>query len=162
MKKIIFVCTGNICRSPTAQGVFEKMARDDPLLQNWVAESRGTHGSVIGSPPHPETMRVAAAKGYDLSHIRSEQLSLKDFEEADYLYAMSVDHHDFMRSLAPAKYHKKIRLFMDYMPKLAGLERDKNTPDPLGEGLRSHQLVLELIEQTIPEIIASLKLSVKK
>lgn len=162
MKKIIFVCTGNICRSPTAQGVFEKMSRDDPKMQHWVAESRGTFGSFLGSPPHPETMRVAAEKGYDLSHIRSEQLSLRDFEEAEYLYAMSVEHFDFMKSLAPPQYHKKIRLFMDYMPKVAGLEREKNTPDPLGEGLRSHQLVLELIEMTVPEIIASLKLSVKK
>lgn len=162
MKKIIFVCTGNICRSPTAQGVFEKMSQEHPELQNWVAESRGTLGSFIGSSPHPETMRVAAQKGYDLSHIRSQQLSLRDFEEAEFLYAMAVEHFDFMKSLIPKTHHKKIRLFMDYIPRLVGLHNDKNTPDPLEEGLRSHQMMLELIELTMPEIIASLKLSIKK
>ena len=152
MKKILFVCTANICRSPTAHGVFDKMIRGTEHAAEWVADSAGTHGSYSGSPPHPETAKTASERGY----IYSRQLELSDFKDHALVFAMAEDHMDYMKSLCPPQHQHKLKLFLDYAPDIPGLNGEKSTPDPFGLGIRNHHTVLEMIELTMPNIIKSL------
>lgn len=142
MVKVLFVCTGNICRSPTAEGVFRHRVREAGLEERIGTDSAGTSDYHIGDPPDPRSVRAARSRGVDLSDLRARQVTLRDFTEFDYILAMDEGHVAKLRRMAPAGGTAEIRLFMDFTPD----PPRRDVPDPYyGEGQHFTE-VLDLVE----------------
>ena len=110
--RILFVCTGNICRSPTAEGVLRGRAAAAGL-EGLHIESAGTHGYHVGEPPDPRTVEAAARRGYDLSGLRARKLRSADFTDFDLLLAMDRGHLRIMERLRPPETTAQLRLFLE-------------------------------------------------
>lgn len=142
MVKVLFVCTGNICRSPTAEGVFRHLVMQAGLDRRIAADSAGTHGYHVGEPPDPRSQRAAKARGVDLSDLRARKVTAADFAEFDCILAMDHGHLTQLRRMAPPDSRATVALFLDYAPGAAGRE----VPDPYyGEGNHFTE-VLDLCE----------------
>jgi protein-tyrosine phosphatase len=140
--KILFVCLGNICRSPTVEGVARQLAaREAPHLQ-LSFDSAGTADYHIGKAPDPRSQRAAAARGYDISALRARQLHAEDFRRFDLLLAMDEDNLRDMQALAPAGFQQRARLFLSYVPALS----QPAVPDPYYGGAAGFETVLDLAE----------------
>lgn len=139
-KRILFVCLGNICRSPAAEGVTRAQARSRDL--DVYMDSAGTGGWHVGDPPDARMMRASARRGYDLSHIRARQVELADFYTFDILLAMDLANQRDLLAMAPPNRECDIRLFLDFAE---GDERE--TPDPYYGGASGFERVLDLIER---------------
>ena len=151
--RVLFVCMGNICRSPTAEGVFRAALRKHALDDRIEVDSAGTHGYHVGEAPDPRTQRAAASRGYDLSNIRARKVAPQDLEYFDLVLAMDHNNVDVLRRMCPPERHKRIKLFMDY----ARSFDDKEVPDPyygLGHGF---DLVLDMIEDASNGLVDALK-----
>ena len=133
--KVLFVCTGNICRSPTAEGVLRALAEKQKLRIH--VESRGTHDYHVGEPPDPRAQQHAKRRGYDLSAQRARHVARRDFEDFDLVVAMDRGHLQLLRRMAPAHLQGKIR------PLLAGAD----VPDPYYGGPEGFERVLDMIEE---------------
>jgi len=140
--RVLFVCTGNICRSPTAEGVFRHLVRAEGLEDRIHVDSAGTHDYHLGDPPDPRSVAAALRRGYDLAELRARQLAAKDFSAFDLLLAMDSGHLRIMRRLAPATAAERLRLFLDYAPR-TGL---RDVPDPYYGEARDFETTLALIE----------------
>ncbi len=150
---MLFVCTGNICRSPTAEGVFRALVERGGLSQRIISASAGTHGSRIGYPPDPRAIEHARRRGYDLSALRARRLEVGDFERYDLLLACDTGHHAFLSRLAPRDTRGRVALLMDYAPEL-GL---KEVPDPYYGGAADFEHVLDIVEPAAAGLLAALK-----
>ena len=140
--KILFVCLGNICRSPTAEVVFRQVAaREAPDLVIQV-DSAGTAGYHIGAPPDPRTREAAARRGYDLSPLRARIVQPEDFERFDLILAMDRENLAALRRRAPQGLHERVRLFLEFAPELA----TSDVPDPYYGGPNGFEEVLDLVE----------------
>jgi protein-tyrosine phosphatase len=140
--KILFVCLGNICRSPTAEAVFREVAaREAPDLVVQV-DSAGTAGYHVGSPPDPRTCAAAARRGYDLSPLRARIVEPEDFEQFDLILAMDRENLAALRHRAPKDAHERVRLFLEFAPELATVD----VPDPYYGGPNGFEEVLDLVE----------------
>lgn len=139
MKRILFVCLGNICRSPAAEGVLRARARERGL--NLYIDSAGTGGWHVGDPPDARMIRAAARRGYDISHMRARQIDLVDFHAFDFLLAMDLTIQGNLLAMAPPSRKCDIRLFLDF----AAVET-RETPDPYYGGAAEFERVLDLIE----------------
>ncbi|MBW7899858.1 MAG: low molecular weight phosphotyrosine protein phosphatase [Rhodocyclaceae bacterium] len=142
MIKVLFVCMGNICRSPTAEGVFRKLLQERRLEARVEVDSAGTHGYHVGETPDPRTQRAAAARGYDLSSIRARKVTPADLEYFDLVLAMDRNNLGVLRTLCPPQLAERLRLFMDYARNFD----DDEVPDPyygLGHGF---DLVIDMVE----------------
>ncbi|WP_375207369.1 low molecular weight protein-tyrosine-phosphatase [Hyphococcus sp.] len=139
MKNVLFVCLGNICRSPAAEGVLRAMAAERGVDVN--IESAGTGGWHAGDPPDARMMKAAAARGVDLSYQRARQVDLSDFYQFDYLLAMDLSNHTDLLEMAPPNRTCDIRLFLDFADSEA-----RETPDPYYGGEDGFERVLDLIE----------------
>ena len=111
---VLFVCMGNICRSPTAHGVFEQLVKEQGLADHVRVDSAGTHSYHVGSPPDARSQKVAKERGVDLSKLRARRFVERDFEEFDYLIGMDADNVRDMQSLRPADARTEARLMLDY------------------------------------------------
>jgi protein-tyrosine phosphatase len=151
--RVLFVCTGNICRSPTAEGVFRSQAESAGLAHLVHADSAGTTDYHTGEPPDPRTQAAALRRKYDLRHLRARQVSVRDFAEFDYLMAMGADHLDWLRRRSPRDHLHKIRLFLDCAPELA----QREVPDPFYGGSEGFELVLDLIERASSGLLEELR-----
>lgn len=141
---VLFVCTGNICRSPTAEGLFRHALAQAGLAERIVADSAGTHDYHIGAPPDPRSIEAAARRGIDLSGLRARRIEPADFERFTYVLAMDRGHHRILSRLAPRSRRGRLRLYLDFAPQL-GL---KDVPDPYyGDG-DGFEHVLDLVEET--------------
>lgn len=140
MVKVLFVCTGNICRSPTAEGVFRHLAERAGLGALVTADSAGTHSYHVGEPPDPRTRQAALARGVDLSGLRARKVSAADFTRFDHILAMDHGHLAQLRRIAPAGATAALRLFLDDAPGLEGRE----VPDPYYGGPDGFEEVLDL------------------
>lgn len=140
--KIVFVCTGNICRSPTAEGVFRALVEREGLAGEIDVDSAGTHGYHVGDPPDPRTCEAAALRGYDLWDQRARRFDPLDFERYDLVIAMDRGHYRDLSGMAPPTRENRLRLFLDFAP---GTGR-KDVPDPYYGGQDGFELVLDLIE----------------
>jgi len=138
---ILFVCTGNICRSPTAHGVFLRMVREAGLADRVRVDSAGTHGYHVGEAPDARTQTHARRRGYDLSALRARQIARDDFERFDRILAMDRGHLAILRRLAPAGF-EGLGLFMDYAQPSPG----SDVPDPYYGGDEGFERVLDMIE----------------
>lgn len=141
MRSVLFVCTGNICRSPTADGVFRKLVADAGL--DVLVDGAGTHGYHIGDPPDPRSIKAARTRGYDLSPLRARKLVAADFTRFDLILAMDRGHLDIMRRLAPAGSTAELSLFADHAP---APWTGRDVPDPYYGGADGFMEVLDMVE----------------
>ncbi len=152
--RILFVCLGNICRSPTAEGVLRALAaREAPDLTLEV-DSAGTAGYHIGEPPDPRTRAAAARRGYDLSTLRARVVEPGDFERFDLILAMDSDNLRVLRRRAPVGAHERLRLFLEFAPQAHGAE---DVPDPYYGGPNGFEEVLDLVEAAARGLLAHLR-----
>lgn len=148
--RILFVCTGNICRSPTAEAVMR--ARLAAAGLDHAVDSAGIQGFHAGEPPHTPAIRAAAVRGYDLLPLRARKLERADFRRFDLLLAMDRGHFDRMRRLAVAG-PGRLGLFLDFTPGLAG----RDVPDPYYGGSADFEQVLDLVEAGCDGLVAALR-----
>jgi protein-tyrosine phosphatase len=150
--KVLFVCMGNICRSPTAQAVVEHLLREQAADVVAEFDSAGTHGYHVGQPPDQRTLSAAAARGYDMASLRARQVTVEDFERFDLILAMDEENLTHLRRLAPSSRHERIRLFLDY----AQDDEVREVPDPFYGGDVGFERVLDLVEAAARGLIAEL------
>lgn len=153
MTKILFVCMGNICRSPTAEGVFRSYLRNHRLDGTIEVDSAGTHGYHVGEAPDQRTQRAAASRGYDLSNIRARKVAPQDIEYFDMILAMDRNNLEVLRRLCPKERQDRLGLFMEYAKNF----EDDEVPDPyygLGHGF---DLVLDMVEDASAGLVERLK-----
>jgi low molecular weight protein-tyrosine phosphatase len=151
MTSVLFVCLGNICRSPTAEAVFRARATVAGL--DVEIDSAGTGAWHVGAMPDERAQAAGHARGYDLTPIRARQVSDRDYERFDLVLAMDHDNLATMKSRAPASSHERIRLFLEFAPEL-GLNA---VPDPYYGGEDGFEEVLDLIESASDRLIACLQ-----
>lgn len=152
MKRVLFVCTGNICRSPTAEGVARHMARGLGLADGFHFESAGTHGYHVGEPPDPRTIRAARRRGYDLAAQRARRVTEFDFVHFDLVLAMGPDHLAWLQRACPREHRGKLRLFLSFADGDSGGE----VPDPYYGGEEGFEEVLDLVEDAAAGLIRTL------
>jgi len=139
---VLFVCMGNICRSPTAHGIFRRLVEQEGLADLILIDSAGTHAYHIGKPPDERAQATALKRGFDLSDLRARQAAAADFEQYDYVLAMDRENHEILASLCPAGYEERLSLFLDYAPDL-GIEE---VPDPYWGGEQGFEQVFDMLE----------------
>lgn len=140
--RVLFVCMGNICRSPTAEGVFRKLVDEAGLGDMIKIDSAGTHAYHVGEPPDRRTLAAARKRGIDLSYRRGRQVATADFDAFDFVVAMDRDNHRELVAVAGDKAGRKLHLFLDFAPD--ALHRD--VPDPFFGGPEGFEVVLDLVE----------------
>lgn len=149
---VLFVCLGNICRSPTAEGVFRTLvAREAPQLIVH-ADSAGTGNYHIGEPPDRRTLQAALRRGYDLSALRARQVGPEDFARFDLLLAMDERNLADLRARAPCDGAGRARLFLEFAPGAGRLD----VPDPYYGTARDFDLVVDLVERGARGLIRAL------
>jgi protein-tyrosine phosphatase len=144
-RRILFVCTGNICRSPTAEGVLRHLARLENLALH--IESAGLGDWHIGEPPDDRSQLHARKRGYDLSAQRARQVKARDFEDFDMILAMDRGHLRALQKMAPPRHRAKIRLF----------HADLDVPDPYDGGVEGFEIVLDMVEAQCRRLLQELK-----
>ena len=142
MTKVLFVCMGNICRSPTAEGVFRQAVETAGLIKKITIDSAGTISSHAGDSPDKRAQQAAYRRGYDLSRIRGRQVSLNDFHEFDYILAMDRDNLANLQRICPKEQSHKLRLFLEFSQKY----HHQEVPDPYFGGSQGFEKVLDMIE----------------
>ncbi len=141
MTKVLFVCMGNICRSPTAEGVFRHQVGQANLSDKITIDSAGTHAYHVGNPPDLRAQAAAAKRGIDLGAQRARRVSEDDFAEYDYVIAMDKSNVEDLLGICPADYEDRVHLFLDFAQ-----AQESEVPDPYyGQG-RGFEIVLNLIE----------------
>jgi protein-tyrosine phosphatase len=148
-RSVLFVCTGNICRSPTAEGVLRHLAREAGIELH--IESRGTHDSHVGEPPDERAQHHAGRRGYDLSAQRARQLTARDFEQFDLIVAMDRGHLRILQRMCPPGHLSKVRLLVP----------GRDVPDPYYGGPKGFEQVLDMVEAACRALIAELRASLK-
>jgi len=140
--KVLFVCMGNICRSPTAHGVFRNLVQSEGLSDRIDIESAGTHAYHVGEPPDARAQQTAIGRGVDLSDLRARKAIKADFEHYDYILAMDQDNYHSLSAICPDGMQRKIGLFLDYAPEL----NTREVPDPYYGGPQGFVNVFDLVE----------------
>jgi protein-tyrosine phosphatase len=141
--RILFVCMGNICRSPTAEGVFRRLVEERAPQLGLEIDSAGTHDYHVGDPPDARAIAAAARRGIDLRGLRARQVEEADFERFDLILAMDRLNHATLVDRAPVAFHQRIRLFMEF----AGDRAVEDVPDPYYGGPLGFEQVLDLAEE---------------
>lgn len=140
--KVLFVCMGNICRSPTAQGVFEHLVQQEGLSEQIAIDSAGTHAYHVGEQPDRRAQIAALQRGVDLSLQRARRVQDEDFSRFDYVLAMDSDNEQNLLYQCPAEQREKVRRFMSFAPEMNTAE----VPDPYYGGAQGFEHVLDLVE----------------
>ena len=153
MTKILFVCLGNICRSPMAEGVFREVIRTNGLDAQVEIDSAGTGAWHVGSPPDDRAQDAAASRGIDISMLRGRQVKRGDFEYYDLILAMDASNRANLLRLAPEGHEHKVKLFLDYAPETGVRE----VPDPYFGHHDGFEHVLDLVEAASNGLAKSLK-----
>ncbi|HXH04072.1 MAG TPA: low molecular weight protein-tyrosine-phosphatase [Candidatus Competibacteraceae bacterium] len=154
MIKVLMVCMGNICRSPTAEGVLRRKLLQDGLHQRVLVDSAGTHSYHIGSPPDRRSQEAALRRGIDLSGLRARQVAAEDLERFDYILAMDQDNLAHLLTLSRSvQQREKIRLLLEFAPEVG----EQEVPDPYYGGVVGFERVLDLIEQASVGLIRHLR-----
>ncbi len=145
MKKVLFVCTGNICRSPTAEGVLRHLAKDANVPIH--VESAGTHDYHVGNAPDQRSQQHARGRGYDLSTQRARQVRRRDFEEFDLIVAMDRGHLEILQDNCPEQHRHKLRM----------LVQGHDVPDPYYGGAEGFEQVLDMVEAACLGLVSEIK-----
>jgi protein-tyrosine phosphatase len=149
---VLFVCMGNICRSPTAEGVLRKMVGDAGMQDRVFIDSCGTHDYHVGAPPDSRAQAAALRRGYDLSSLRARQIAEADFEDFDLLLAMDTNNLGLLQCMCPLKHRSKVRLLMNY----ASGFKSPIVPDPYYRGSNDFDMVLDYIESACRGLVTIL------
>ena len=145
---------GNICRSPTAQGVFETLVERQGLSHCIETDSAGTHGYHVGDPPDQRAQATALKRGHDLSRQRARKASADDFMSFDYIVAMDQDNYMSLSEICPQGSEQKIHLLMDYAPSF----RTREVPDPYyGGGISGFEKVFDMVEAATAGLLEEIK-----
>lgn len=151
---VLFVCMGNICRSPTAEGVFRHHVYEAGLADEIHVDSAGTHAYHVGEPPDRRSDAAASRRGVSLDGIRARKVADEDFQRFDHIIAMDELNYVTLIDRAPEEHHEKIRLFLSYT---AGPETE--VPDPYYGGAAGFERVLDLVEEASQAMLGTLSKS---
>ncbi|MFL7905854.1 low molecular weight protein-tyrosine-phosphatase [Azospirillum argentinense] len=146
---VLFVCTGNICRSPTAEGLFRTHLRWAGLGDHVYVDSAGTHGYHVGELPDPRSIKVARQRGVDISCLRARQVMPADFERFDIILALDHGHLGELKRLAPAEKRDRVQLFLDFTTDLKG----QDVPDPYYGDEEQFTQALDVIDVGIQALL---------
>jgi len=153
---VLFVCTGNICRSPTAEGVARKLLIDAGLDARVAVDSAGLGGWHVGDPPDPRAIESARRRGYDLSAQRARQFGRADFDDFALIVGMDRGHVAQLRARRPRGTAGEVRLFLEFLA-VDDPGFGDDVPDPYYGGMADYELSLDLIERGLPGLIETLR-----
>ncbi len=152
--RILMVCTGNICRSPTAEGVLRRKLEQAGLQGHFAVASAGTQGYHTAEPPDPRAVKAAAARGYDISRLKARPMRPEDFTAHQWVLAMDRGHLEWLRKRAPAGAPARVSLLMPFASRHPGLDE---VPDPYYGGPEGFERVLDLVEDACDGVVARLR-----
>ena len=151
--KVLFVCMGNICRSPTTQGVFEAQVNSQQLTDGILIDSAGTHAYHVGNPPDRRSQAAAKDRGVDLSAQRARQVSVADFERFDYILAMDRNNLQDLQALIHGTQQERLHLFMTF----ASRWNVDEVPDPYYGGNSGFERVLDMVEDAAAGLLEHIR-----
>lgn len=150
---VVFVCMGNICRSPTAEGVFRHLVRQEGL-DDWIStDSAGTHAYHIGEQPDHRAQQTALSRGIDLSDLRGRKAIENDFHEFDYVLAMDDDNYQLLENICPVGLESKLSLFLNFSKEYS----ETQVPDPYYGGDKGFEHVFDLVESASHGLLKDIK-----
>jgi len=152
-QRVLFVCLGNICRSPTAEAVFRRLLVQEGEDRAVEVDSAGTHAYHTGEPPDPRAIEAAARRGIDMRTLRARVVDATDFERFDLVLAMDEQNFRRLRRLAPAEHRHRLRLLLEFAPALGR----RDVPDPYYGGPTGFEDVLDLVEAASRGLLAALR-----
>jgi len=150
---VLFVCMGNICRSPTAEGVFRHIVQENKLHKQIKTDSAGTHAYHVGESPDRRAQTTAKNRGVDLSDIRARRVTARDFQKFDYVLAMDRDNFAILDGIRPEDYQGQLALFLDYAEDSPVSE----VPDPYYGGPQGFEVVFDLVEQAARGLLRDIR-----
>jgi len=157
MTKVLFVCLGNICRSPTAHGVFQTLVDQHKLSDQFLVDSAGTAAWHIGKSPDVRSQKAAKKRSYDLNRLQARQVASSDFEEFDLILAMDESNLRHLQGECPSEHQYKLALFLEYSDCEA-----LAVPDPYYGGVSGFDHVLDLVESASKGLLNALNKDSKK
>ena len=151
--RVLFVCMGNICRSPTAEAVARRKAELAGLHDQFEFDSAGTHGYHIGDAPDGRAINAGAKRGYDLVPLRARKVKVADFEHFDWVLAMDDDNLAHLAALCPVLHRHRLKRLLDFAPH----EMSREVPDPYYGNDDGFDRVIDLVEAGVEGMLAQLK-----
>ncbi|MBI3901995.1 MAG: low molecular weight phosphotyrosine protein phosphatase [Nitrosomonadales bacterium] len=151
--RVLFICMGNICRSPTAEAVFRARIEAAELGQNILIDSAGTHDYHIGEPPDARTQHAASRRGYDMSMLRGRQVEVADFRRFDYVLAMDHANLAILQRLRPHDAESHLGLFLEF----ATGHEAREVPDPYYGGADGFERVLDMVEDAAEGLLQHIR-----
>lgn len=139
---VLFVCSGNICRSPTAEAVFRVLAARAGIVDRLRIDSAGTQGHHVGQPPDGRAVRAAKARGFDMPRLRARQVTPEDFRRFNWIFAMDRANLRALSELRPPEYAGSLGLYLDLVPDVEA----RDVPDPYYGGAAGFERLLDLVE----------------
>ena len=150
---VLFVCMGNICRSPTAEGVFRKVVADAGLSDLFEIDSAGTHAYHTNEPPDRRARAAAESRGVVLASIRARRVFDEDFERFDFILAMDEDNLQMLQERSPEDHRAKVRLFLEF----SAATTESEVPDPYYGGTAGFERVLDLVEAASKALLQKIR-----
>ena len=151
--KVLMVCLGNICRSPTAHGIMETLIEKEGLSADIIVDSAGTGDWHIGKAPDPRTQQAAKRRGYDLSHLRARQVTVADLDDYDWVIAMDRQNRQNLLNMASDANRDRITLLLEHAGQIDG-----EVPDPYYGGEQGFEQVLDMVETACAALLERIKL----
>ena len=151
--KVLFVCMGNICRSPTAEAIFRTHVEEAGLAQRIFIDSAGTHDYHVGDPPDVRAQHAALQRGYEMSELRGRQVEAADFTRFDYVLAMDRDNLAILQRLCPPAQRERLGLFLEY----AEQRDEREVPDPYYGSAEDFENVLDMVEDASEGLLAHIR-----
>lgn len=153
MVRVLFVCLGNICRSPLAEGVFRHLVTQAGLAHLIEIDSAGTHAYHVDEPPDPRAQATARQYGIDIGNLRGRQALADDIERFDYILAMDRENYGNLQNICPTGLEHKIRLFLEFAPQRA----EREVPDPYFGGASGFNRVLDMVEEAAQGLLRDIR-----
>lgn len=148
--KVLFVCMGNICRSPTAEGVFRHIVQQNNLTHMIVTDSAGTHAYHVGEPADRRAQQTARNRGIDIADLRARKVSSEDFKNFDYILAMDSDNYQILENICPAGYEDRLKMFLEFTSEF----KESEVPDPYYGGDSGFEHVFDLVDSASRGLLA--------
>lgn len=157
-QSVLFVCMGNICRSPTAEGIFIKQLQSSTFKQHISTDSGGTHGYHIDHPPDSRAIATAAGNDVDIAYLRSRKVRLSDFDHFDLIIAMDNSNLENLKDMQPQGSRAQLKLMLDYLPEeVAAQHGIREVPDPYYGDSRDFEHMYELLVPACGGLLESIE-----